>query len=85
MYRQAFVYLNTLFRLDVTIQSATTKFQLIEHFRELLSNLGYNRIINLSNVYMRVNEGNIFEHAAIQLVNEDDFITDELIVRFYAG
>ncbi|CAF2724379.1 unnamed protein product [Rotaria sp. Silwood2] len=83
MYRQALIYLNTLFRLDINIQSIT-KLHLIEHFRQLLSNIGFNSIIHIPNVYIRNNKGNIFEHALIHLVNEDDFIVDDLIVHFYA-
>ncbi|CAF4621056.1 unnamed protein product, partial [Rotaria sp. Silwood2] len=75
--------LNTLFRLDINIQSIT-KLHLIEHFRQLLSNIGFNSIIHIPNVYIRNNKGNIFEHALIHLVNEDDFIVDDLIVHFYA-
>ncbi|CAF3340249.1 unnamed protein product [Rotaria sp. Silwood1] len=84
MYRQALIYVNTLFRLDLNIQSTTTKFQLIEHFRQLLSTIGFNPIIHMPNVYIRVNKGNIFEHVLIHLVNEDNFIVDDLIVHFYA-
>ncbi|CAF1558443.1 unnamed protein product [Adineta steineri] len=83
MYRQAFIYMNTLFRLDVNIQSPS-KFHLIEHFRQLLINLGFKHIISLPNVYIRVNQGNIFEHVLIHLVNEDDVIEEDLIVHFYA-
>jgi hypothetical protein len=78
MYRQALIYLSTLFRFNVTIQS-TSKLHFIEHFRQLLTNIGFKHIISIPNVYIRVNQGNIFEHALVHLVNED-----ELIVHFYA-
>ncbi|CAF0792750.1 unnamed protein product [Rotaria sordida] len=86
MYRQALIYLNTLFRLDINIQSTTTttKFHLIKHFKQLLSNMGFNSINHIPNVYIRINQGNIFEHVLIHLVNEDDLIVDDLIVHFYA-
>ncbi|CAF1370973.1 unnamed protein product [Adineta steineri] len=41
-------------------------------------------ILILPNVYIRVNQGNIFEHVLIHLVNEDDVIEEDLIVHFYA-
>ncbi|CAF3453563.1 unnamed protein product [Rotaria socialis] len=83
VYQQAFIYLNTLFRLEMNLQS-TIKIHLIEHFRQLLSNLGFNSIIHVPNVYIRINKGNIFEHVVIHLINEDDFIAEDLIVHFYA-
>jgi hypothetical protein len=83
MYRHALIYLNTLFRLDISIQS-TSKVQLIQYFQQLLSNIGFQKMISIPNVYIRVNEGNIFEHVAIHLVNEDQVIMDDLIVHFYA-
>jgi hypothetical protein len=78
MYQQAFIYLNTLFRMDVKIES-TSSFHFIEHFTQLLENIGFKNIFNIPNVYLRVNRGNIFEHVLIHIVNEDDFI-----VHFYA-
>ncbi|CAF4736611.1 unnamed protein product [Rotaria socialis] len=83
VYQQAFIYLNTLFRLEMKLQS-TIRIHLIEHFRQLLSNLGFNSIIHVPNVYIRINKGNIFEHVLIHLINDDDFIAEDLIVHFYA-
>ncbi|CAF4180315.1 unnamed protein product [Rotaria magnacalcarata] len=82
-YQQAFIYLNTLFRLEMNLQS-TIKIHLIEHFRQLLSNLGFSSIIHVPNVYIRINKGNIFEHIVIHLINEDDLIAEDLNVHFYA-
>ena len=67
------IYLNSLFRLSVAIESPST-FRLFEHFQELISTIGFKQMPHLSNGYIRVNEGNIFEHVAIHLVPEDDFI-----------
>jgi len=78
MYQQALIYLNTLFRLSINIES-TSKVHFIEHFRQLLLTIGFKQILNLPNVYIRVNQGNIFEHVLIQLD-----IKDDLIVHFYA-
>ncbi len=83
MYQQAFIYLNTLVRLDVKIESSS-KIHFIEHFKQLLENIGFKYIVNISNVYLRVNEGNIFEHIMIHIVNEGDYMEDDLIVHFYA-
>ncbi|CAF1167076.1 unnamed protein product [Adineta ricciae] len=77
-YRQAFIYFSTLSSLSITIQS-TSKFQLIEHFQQLLTTIGFKQILTLSNMYVRVSQGNIFEHVLIQFVDEDD-----LFVHFYA-
>jgi len=78
MYQQALIYLNTLFRLSINIES-TSKFQFIEHFQELLSTIEFKPILNQPNFYIRINEGNIFEHILIHFVNQDD-----LIIHFYA-
>ena len=83
MYQQAFIYLNTLVRLDVKIESSS-KFHSIEHFKQLLENIGFKCIVNISNVYLRVHEGNIFEHIMIHIINGEDYIEDDLIVHFYA-
>ena len=77
-YRQAFIYFRTLSSLSITIQS-TSKFHLIEHFQQLLTTIGFKQILTLSNMYVRVNQGNIFEHILIEFVDEDD-----LFVHFYA-
>jgi hypothetical protein len=69
MSHQAFIYLNTLFRLNLHIESTT-------HLRELLSTIGFQQIVHLSNVYIRINQGTIFEHI---LIHQDDSI-----VHFYA-
>ena len=61
-----------------------SKFHLTEQFQELLFDLGFERIVSLSNVYMRVNGGGLFEHVLIHLVNEDELVIDDLIVHFYA-
>jgi len=71
---QVFIYLNTLFRLNLHIES-TSKLSI----RQLLSTIGFQQILHLSNVYIRINQGNIFEHILIHLLNEDDSI-----VHFYA-
>jgi hypothetical protein len=78
IYQQAFIYFNTLFRLSINIESIS-KFDFIEHLRQLLLTIGFKHILNQSNIYIRINEGNIFEHILIHIVNEDD-----LIVHFYA-
>jgi len=78
MYQQAFIYLNTLFRLSINIESIS-KHDFIEHLQQLLLTIGFKHILNQSNVYIRINEGNIFEHILIHIVNEED-----LIVHFYA-
>jgi hypothetical protein len=71
---QTFIYLNTLSRLDLHIES-TSKL----HFHQLLTTIGFDQIPNLSNVFIRISEGTIFEHILIDLTNNDDFI-----VHFYA-
>ncbi|CAF1241902.1 unnamed protein product [Adineta ricciae] len=77
-YRQAFIYFSTLSSLSITIES-TSKFHLIENFQQLLTTIGFKQILTLSNMYVRVSQGNIFEHVLIQFVDEDD-----LLVHFYA-
>ena len=78
MYQQGLIYFQTFFRLTLNIQS-TSKPALIEHFQQFLSTIGFRSIIDQSNVFIRINEGNIFENVLIHLVNEDN-----LIIRFYA-
>ena len=83
MHQQVLIYLNTLVRLGVTIESKS-KIYLMEDLRALLSNLGFEAMRNVSNAYLRLDEGNIFEHALVHLVGEDEFMTADLIVHFYA-
>lgn len=83
MHQQMLIYLNTLFRFGVTIVSKS-KIYLMEDLRALLSNLGFQAMRNVANAYLRLDEGNIFEHALVHLVGEDEFMTDDLIVHFYA-
>lgn len=66
--------------MSLNIES-TSKYDLIEHFHQLLSTIDFKKI---SNVYIRYNPGDIFEHAVVYLANEDEFIVDDLIVHFYA-
>lgn len=75
MYQQGLIYFQTFFRLTINIRS-TSKPAPIEQF---LSTIGFRSIIDQSNVFIRINEGNIFENVLIHLVDEDD-----LIIRFYA-
>ena len=65
------------------IQSVS-KFHLTEQFQQLLAAIAFEPIVSLSNVYMRVNKGGLFEHVLIHLVNEDELVIDDLIVHFYA-
>lgn len=71
--------MKTFFRLIVKIQSTATSMALIEYFRQLLSITGFQTMIDQSNVYVRINEGSIFENVLIHLANEDD-----LTIHFYA-
>lgn len=81
--RQVSIYLNTFTQVGITIQS-TSKFVVIEDFRRLLLSIGFKQIDAVSNGYLRIDEGNLFEHAVIQLVNADEFMTDDdLLVHFY--
>lgn len=84
MYHQAFMYLNTLCRLDINFQLTTSKNQFVENFGLLLSTIGFNRVTRIPNAYIRIGEGNVFEHVLIHWINEDDFTDDGLIVHFYA-
>ena len=77
-HQQALIYLNTFSRLPVRIESKS-KIYLIEDFQRLLANLGFQALRNIPNAYLRLDEGNIFEHAVVHLLGEDD-----LIVHFYA-
>ncbi|UJR25167.1 hypothetical protein I4U23_006523 [Adineta vaga] len=77
-YRQALIYCSTLSRFDINIQSTST-IRFIEYFQQLLMNMGFKQLITIPNGYIRVNQGNIFEHAMIHFIEDND-----LIVHFYA-
>ena len=77
------IYFNTFFRLDISIQSKS-KFDLIGHCRRLFSNIGLKKLTMIADGYLRVDEGNIFEHVLIHLVNSEEFLSDDLIIHFYA-
>lgn len=62
----------------IKIQSIPTS-TFIEHFRQFLSIMNFQTMIDQSNVYIRINEGSIFDNVLIHLVNEND-----LIIHFYA-
>lgn len=78
MYQQGLIYFQTFFRLAVRIQS-TSKLTLIEHCIQFLSTIGFRSMIDQLNVYIRINEGNIFDNVLIHFMDED-----HLIIRFYA-
>lgn len=75
IYQQAMIYLNTLFHYSINIETIS-KIDFIEHFQQLLSTIGFKAFPNSTDFYIRINEGNIFEHIVIH--------QDELVIHFYA-
>ena len=82
--RQISMYFNSFSRLAFLIESSS-KYNLIEHFQRLLTSIDFIEVENCSNGFLRIDQGNIFEHALVHLVNANEFMDEELIVHFYSS